>query len=212
MKKKLNKQTDISPLSPKSPIENRLEKPMKLNAVDNPESGEKKSKFTLADGTAVNSESMERFITAFKQATGTDDADFATAILWHLSKGLPDSTFEQRFTCMASLLPTFRPQDETEALLAGQFIALQASAMECLRQGHFQDGFYHTERYVNLATKLFNAATQTMQALTKYRAKGQQTVQVIHVHNEGQAIVAQNLSTMGGAVEKKSRIEPHGSL
>ena len=197
MKKKLKKQTDISPLSPKASVVSRLEKPMKLNAENNLESGEKKSKFTLADGTAVNSESMERFITAFKQATGTEDADFATAILWHLSKGLPDSTFEQRFTCMASLLPTIRPQDEAEALLAGQFIALQASAMECLRQGHFQDGFYHTERYINLATKLFNAATQTMQALTKYRAKGQQTVQVIHVHNEGQAIVAQNLSSGG---------------
>jgi hypothetical protein len=197
MKKRLKKQTDISSLLPKSSVENRLEKPMQLNAVDNSESGGKESKLTLADGTVVNSESMERFETAFKQATGTDDADFATAILWHVSKGLPDSTFKQRFTCMASLLPTVRPQDETEALLAGQFIALQASAMEYLRQGHFQDGLYHTERYVNLATKLFNAATQTMQALTKYRAKGQQTVQVIHVHNEGQAIVAQNLSSGG---------------
>lgn len=205
------KQTDISPLAPKLSVENLLEKPMKLNAVDNSKSGRKKSKFTLADGTAVNSESMERFETAFKQATGTADADFATAILWHISRGLPDSTFEQRFTYMASLLPAIRPQDETEALLAGQFIALQASAIECLRQGHFQDGFYHTERYIHLATKLFNAATQTMQALTKYRAKGQQTVQVIHVHNEGQAIVAQNLSS-GGTMGEKSRIEPHGSL
>lgn len=112
---------------------------------------------------------------------------------------------------MASLLPTVRPQDETEALLAGQFLALQASAVECLRQGHFQDRLDHTERYINLATKLFNAATQTIQALTKYRAKGQQTVQVIHVHNEGQSIVAQNLSS-GGEVGEKSRIEPYGSL
>lgn len=198
MEKKLKKQIEVSPFSPKASVENRLEKPMKMNAVDNPKSGEKKSKFTLADGTAISSESMERFEMAFKQATGTDDADFATAILVHVSRGLPDSTFEQRLTCMASLLPTVRPQDETEALLAGQFIALQASAMECLRQGHFQDGFYHTERYINLATKLFNAATQTMQALTKYRAKGQQAVQVIHAHNEGQAIVAQNLSSGGG--------------
>lgn len=198
MKKQLKKQTDISPLSPKLSVENRLEKPMQFKAVDNPKSGGKKSKFTLADGTAISSESMERFETAFKQATGTDDANFAMAILWHVSKGLPDSTFQQRFTSMASLLPTIRPQDETEALLAGQFLALQASAMECLRQGHFQDRLDHTERNINLATKLFNAATQTMQALTKYRAKGQQTVQVIHFHNEGQAIVAQNLSSGGG--------------
>ena len=75
--------------------------------------------------------------------------------------------------------------------------------MDCLRQAHFQDGFYHKERYINLSTKLFNAANQTMQALLKYRAKGQQTVQVIHVHNEGQAIVAQNVSAAGGGVGKK---------
>jgi len=114
------KQTDRSPLAPKLSVENRLEKPMKLNAKDNSGSGKKKSRLTLADGTAVNSESMERFEKAFKQATGTADADFATAILWHVSRGLPDSTFEQRFTYMASLLPTVRPQDETEALLAGE--------------------------------------------------------------------------------------------
>ncbi len=166
--------------------------------LDNPKSGGKKAKLTLADGTSVNSESMERFETAFKQATGSDDAHFAVAILWHISKGLPNSTFQEQVTCMAGLLPTVRPQDETEALLAGQFITLQASAVECLRRGNFQDRLDHIERYINLATKLFNAATQTMQALTKYRAKGQQTVQVIHVHNEGQAIVAQNLSSGGG--------------
>jgi len=197
MKKQLKKQTDISPLSPKSSGENRLETPMQFK-LDAPKSRGKKSRLTLADGTAISSESMERFETAFKQATGTDDAHFAVAILWHVSKGLPNPTFQERVTCMASLLPTVRPQDETEALLAGQFITLQASAVEYLRQGHFQDRIDHTERYISLATKLFNAATQTMQALTKYRAKGQQTVQVIHVHNQGQAIVAQNLSSRGG--------------
>jgi hypothetical protein len=43
-----------------------------------------------------------------------------------------------------------------------------------------------------------------MQVLLKYRSKGQQTVQVVHVHNEGQAIVAQNVSAMGGGMGKKS--------
>ena len=65
-------------------------------------------------------------------------------------------------------------------------------------------GFYHIERYINLATKLFNVANQTMQTLLKYRAKGQQTVQVVHVHNEGQAIVAQNVSAAGEGIGKKS--------
>ena len=80
-------------------------------------------------------------------------------------------------------------------LLLGQFIALQESGMLCLRNANSQDMFYHIERFILLATKLFNTANQTMQAIMKYRSGGQQTVQVIHMHNEGQAIVAQNLTS-----------------
>ena len=157
----------------------------------------------LSDGTKLTHESKEHFFEAFKKTTGTDDFNYSVALLAQVSRGMCDSTEDQRLTRMSSLLPMLRPQDETEALLAGQFLTLQNSAMDCLRQAHFQDGFYHKERYINLSTKLFNAANQTMQALLKYRAKGQQTVQVIHVHNEGQAIVAQNVSSAVGGVGKK---------
>jgi hypothetical protein len=53
---------------------------------------------------------------------------------------------------------------------------------------------------------LLNTANQTIQTVLKYRAKGQQTVQVVHVHNEGQAIVTQNLSSpmREGVAEKNS--------
>jgi hypothetical protein len=139
-----------------------------------------------------------------KKTTGTEDFNYSVELLVQVSRGMCDSTEEQRLTRMSSLLPTLRPQDETEALLTGQFLTLQNSAMDCLRQGHFQEGFYHKERYLNLATKLFNVANQTMQALLKYRSKGQQTVQVVHIHNEGQAIVAQNVSATGGGMREKS--------
>jgi hypothetical protein len=161
----------------------------------NSQSGKEQMNLVLSDGTKLTHESKERFLKAFKKTTGTDDLNYSVALLTQVSRGMCDSTEEQRLTRMSSLLPTLRPQDETEALLAGQFLTLQNSAMDCLRQAHFQDGFYHVERYINLATKLFNVANQTMQTLMKYRSKGQQTMQVVHVHNEGQAIVAQNLSS-----------------
>lgn len=64
-----------------------------------------------------------------------------------------------------------------------------------LRLANLPDqGFYHVERLFLLANKLLNTASQTMQTVLKYRSGGQQTVQVVHVHNEGQAIVAQNIS------------------
>ncbi len=157
-------------------------------------SGKRTIDVVLSDGTKLSHESKERFFEAMKKATGTDDFNYSIPLLAQVSHGMRDSTEEQRLTRMTSLIPTLKPQDETEALLAGQFLTLQNSAMDCLRQAHFQEGFYHVERYMNLAAKLFNVANQTMQTMLKYRAKGQQTVQVVHVHNEGQAIVTQNLS------------------
>ena len=102
---------------------------------------------------------------------------------------------ESRLERVAKMLPLLKPQNETEALILGQFLTLQDSALDCLRQANYQDGFYHTERYFMLASKLFAQANATMQTLLKYRSGGQQTVQVVHVHNvKGQAIVAQTLS------------------
>ncbi len=45
-----------------------------------------------------------------------------------------------------------------------------------------------------------------MQAVSKYRSGGQQTIQVMHVHNKGQAVVAQNLTSgTGGGAKNKNR-------
>jgi hypothetical protein len=108
-------------------------------------------------------------------------------------------------------LLALKPQEETEATILGQFITLQESGFRCLRLANSQDGFYHVERFFLLATKLFNTANQTMHALLKYRSGGQQTVQVIHVHNEGQAIVGQNFSHEApGGYGKKSETGPLG--
>ena len=96
---------------------------------------------------------------------------------------------------VSALLTALQPKDETEAMLLGQFLALQDSGMQCLRHANLpEQGFYHEERLFLLANKLLNTANQTMQTVLKYRSGGQQVVQVLHVHNEGQAIVAQNIS------------------
>jgi len=81
-------------------------------------------------------------------------------------------------------------------LLFGQYLALHDSGMKCLKLANCPDqGFYHVERLYALAHKLMNTANQTMQTILKYRSGGQQVVQVVHLYNEGQAIVAQNLSS-----------------
>jgi len=189
-------------------IENFLEWNFQLNK----ETGELEFQSAeLSDGTPVTEES---FTKAIKKAVGTSNPKVGERILKSVAKGLSADGFDQRLNQASAMLPSLNPQNPTEALLLGQFLALQESGMKCLRLANLQDMFFHVEKLFTLATKLFNTANQTMQALTKFRSGGQQIVQVLHVHNEGQAIVAQNLSSKsskrGGT--KKSSIEPHGSL
>lgn len=155
----------------------------------------------LSDGSKLDEKGLEE---AIKRATGASDLAIGERILRNLSYGMSADTHEIRINTTSAMLPALKPQDETEALLLGQFLALQDSAMNCLRNANSQSMFYHIEKLFILATKLFNTANQTMQALLKYRSGGQQVAQVIHVHNEGQAIVAQNLSSppMEGSKKK----------
>ena len=162
--------------------------------------------FTLSDGSEID---RENFLQALKNSTGTTDVGIGDQILRHTVNGLSSDSQEKKMNQASSMLAALHPQDETEAMLLGQFLALQDSGMKCLRQSHSQEMFYHIEKLLSLATKLFNTANQTMQALTKYRSGGKQTVQVIHVHNEGQAVVAQNLQATG-VPQGKTTNEPDG--
>lgn len=76
--------------------------------------------------------------------------------------------------------------------------------MKCLRLANLPDqGFYHEERLLLLANKLMSTANQTMQTILKCRSSGQQTIQVVHVRNEGQAIIAHTLSHAQGEGSKE---------
>ncbi len=156
----------------------------------------------LSDGSQLDAKSLK---TALKKTTGTTDLKIGEKILGKVSYGMSAENHVTRINEASTLLPALRPKDETEALLLGQFLALHDSGMKCLRQANAQDSFYHEERLFILANKLLNTANQTMQTVLKYRSGGQQMVQVLHVHNEGQAIVAQNLSSQPrgeGSMEK----------
>jgi hypothetical protein len=96
------------------------------------ESDSRRMDLVLSDGTKLTYESKEHFSEAFKKVTGTDDFEYSIALLAQVSRGMCDATEEQRLTRMSSLLPMLRPQDETEALLAGQFLTFDLNLKEFL--------------------------------------------------------------------------------
>lgn len=166
---------------------------LKWNYEYNKETGKYDFKsLELSDKNLIDAKSL---VDALKRTTGTTDSAVGEWILHRAAYGMTADRHDVRLNHVSTLLPALRPNDETEAMLLGQFLALQDSGMKCLRLANLpEQGFYHEEKLFHLANKLLNTANQTMQTVLKYRSRGQQTVQVVHVHNEGQAIVAQNLS------------------
>lgn len=159
-------------------------------------------RLSLSDGSDMSERKLKSIL---KKSTGTSSLSSGEKILRKVARGMASENPDARLNDVSTLLPTLGPKDPTEALLLGQFLTLQDSAMKCLRLANLPDqGFYHEERLFQLAQKLLNTANQTIQTFLKYRSGGQQTVQVVHVHNEGQAIVTQNLSSAREGTKEKT--------
>lgn len=94
-------------------------------------------------------------------------------------------------------------RDETEGILATQMIATHFAAIRALRRLKASDTIAQQNSNGNLAIKLLRTFTMQIEALQRYRGKGQQKVTVEHVHVNagGQAIVG----AVQPAAAKKSR-------
>jgi hypothetical protein len=90
------------------------------------------------------------------------------------------------------------PRDETEALLAVQMVATHNAAMEFMRRSMLAQQRDNQNDCGQLAIKLLRTYTTQVEALQRYRGKGQQKMLVEHVHvySGGQAIVG---TVTGGA-------------
>jgi hypothetical protein len=100
---------------------------------------------TLSDESNLSEQKIK---TALKNATGTANLAIGDKILNKVARGMATEEHAARLNDVSAMLPTLQPQDETEALLLGQFLALQDSGMKCLRHANLPDqGFYHIERF-----------------------------------------------------------------
>jgi len=103
------------------------------------------------------------------------------------------------------------PQDEIEGMLASQMVATHFMALRRLRSLKNSETIAQQDSHGNLAIKLMRTFTAQMEALNRYRGKGQQkmTVEHVHVHAGGQAIVGNVTHPEGGGVQKKTKEQPH---
>jgi hypothetical protein len=103
------------------------------------------------------------------------------------------------------------PQDEVEAMLASQMVATNFAALRFMQQLKNSETVIQQDSSGNIVIKLLRTYTAQMEALQRYRGKGQQkmTVEHVHVHAGGQAIVGQVTHPEGGGVIKKTEEQPH---
>lgn len=93
------------------------------------------------------------------------------------------------------------PKDELEGMLAAQMVATHAAAMEAYRRAMLPNQNADArQRNLAQAGKLSRTFAQLLDALNKHRGKGQQkvTVEHVHVHPGGQAVVGTVQSRRGG--------------
>src|SRR2546423_8051965 len=99
-------------------------------------------------------------------------------------------------------------RDEVEGMLATQMVATHFATITLLRRLKGADNIPQQASAGSLAVKLLRTYTMQIEALQRYRGKGQQkvTVEHVHVHSGGQAIVG---AVQGGGVRTKSENQPH---
>lgn len=135
-------------------------------------------------------------------------SDTASA-LW-LKNSDQDTKVKQIGAAVAGLIG-IAPKDELEGMMAAQLIAAHSASMECFRRAMIgEQTFAGRSENLNQANKLTRTFAMLLDALNRHRGKGQQkvTVEHVHVHAGGQAIVGA-VDTPGGGIGSESEEQPH---
>jgi hypothetical protein len=118
-----------------------------------------------------------------------------------------DQRKDQANAAVAGLIG-INPNDELEGMFAAQLVTCHNASMECYRRAMLgEQTFEGRKENLNQANKLSRTYATLLEALNRHRGKGQQkvTVEHVHVHNGGQAIVG----NVGGGMRTKSEDQPH---
>jgi hypothetical protein len=150
------------------------------------------------------------------RAFGTTEGGVASILLNSLINAACDGTSdhppsEQDVNGILAAVHGIRASDEIEAMLAVQMVATHFAATRALRRLKGSDMVSQQDSNGNLAVKLLRTFAAQTEALLRYRGKGQQkvTVEHVHIHTGGQAIVGSVSQSGGGRDNDENRGQPH---
>jgi hypothetical protein len=131
--------------------------------------------------------------------------------LWPYQPGKEPS--DQQRGVITAGIAGIAPKDSLEDMLAAQMLACHDAAMFCYQlalNGTKLHSSWQRE-HLNQAGKLSRTFAMLIDALNRHCGKGMQkiTVEHVHVHSGGQAVVGV-VEAPGGGVQPKSEDQPHG--
>ena len=145
------------------------------------------------------------------EALGTTELDFLNGLLGQLasagSRG--KSVDESGLNFMLSVVKGIEPKDQVETMLAAQMAAVHMATMTSARLLNHVENIAQLDSNERAFNKLARTFTAQVEALKRYRTGGEQkvTVEHVHIHQGGQAIVG-NVSHGGRGARKNRRSTP----
>jgi hypothetical protein len=136
-------------------------------------------------------------------------ANQAIQALW-LKNSDPEAR-DRKLSATVAALVGINPKDELEGMMAAQLIAAHNAAMECYRRAMIGEQTLEGRREsLGQANKLSRTFGLLLDCLNRHRGKGQQkvTVEHVHVHSGGRAIVGA-VEAPGGGDRQKIEDQPH---
>ena len=126
-------------------------------------------------------------------------------------KNSDDESIKRQVNATADALIGIDPKDELEGMMAVQLLSAHNAAMECYRRAMLGEQTPEGRREnLNQANKLSRTWATLLEAFNRHRGKGHQkvTVEHVHVHAGGQAVVGV-VETSGGGDRTKLEEQPH---
>ena len=112
---------------------------------------------------------------------------------------------ETRYNATMAALHDIAPMGAVEGMIAAQLIAAHMAVMDCYKHLNKTNDRNTHAYHLNQVNKLSRTYVALLEALNRHRGKGQQkvTVEHVHVHHGGQAIVG-NIESPGVGVKSKT--------
>jgi hypothetical protein len=142
------------------------------------------------------------------ESLGTSSVDFASGIIAQLVKidACGGEVDAGKLNHTLALVKGVQPRDEVEAMLAAQMAAVHMATMSFARRLTFVDTIPQQDSAERAFNKLARTFAAQVEALKRYRSKGEQKVTVEHVTvNEGGQAIVGAVAQGGGGVQRNDR-------